>query len=222
MQCYRCRAAPTETVGVLARSTPTNNDVLVREVASPSSARTVHPRGPGRRGRIPGRWPDVRPVELVLRDTVRHPGFGGGSVIPRAAATRGRFIQLSRCRCSQWECARREPEPVDPITVHGRPGQSRVRTRRTGRTYLQPVLHQPTDTLSVHGGPGHYDTGCARIQVSGPPCLTASPRAGSDPHHRRRHVVHTKPIPLQAIPATRSREHPISTDSTGWPRAARR
>src|SRR5664279_4395158 len=30
---------------------------------------TVHPRGPGRRGRIPGRWPDVRPVELVLRDT---------------------------------------------------------------------------------------------------------------------------------------------------------
>src|SRR5664279_6140440 len=79
----------------------------------------------------------------------------------------------------------------------------------------QSYTNRPTPSACT-AGPFITDTGGAHIQGSGPSCLTASHGAGSDPH--RRHVVHTKPIPLQAIPATRFRERAFPTGRRRcWP-----
>ena len=158
-----------------------------RSHPSPDGYRPAHTHRPAQ----PEPQPERPPVQLSPRVRPPTPPRARSSPPPRSGP-------------------RREPEPVDPITVHGQPCSRGSDTpNRQNLLGNQSYTNQPTP-LSVHSRPGHLQTPDLRTSSIRTALPAASPRAGSRPHHRRRHVFHTKPIPLQAIPPDRSRERALS------------
>src|SRR5664279_3323705 len=149
--------------GAVLRSTihPTESGTVTRTSATAGPARSMSRRAFSTASRADNR--SISPISRWLPARTHSPPSpartatrtAATSAIAECAASNtapGSVISASPFRSTPRAGARRSDHGARSTR------QSRVRTHRTGRTYLQPVLHQPTDTLSVHSRPGHLQT----------------------------------------------------------------